>query len=301
MANKIAGRRFSNIVAMKLVVCSTWVLAGCGGGGGGSAGGSAPAPTNSVAHEHAASIKVEGQSKDLSSDIKTVAIVTPPTTWNANGTFPQGMLRLVGRDQPASALKSHAPGAFTTLPWGSETLSLSTGTVTDIAGNGHFAIGRWTAGGDSAGQSYNANQGRVWAVGAPVDVRLVEGTKLSCTLAAATRPTTSDGNTAPGVLKGAEAVATATTDSRGRAERSIFVTLRYSVGNDLDQTFAAIAPAGAMYLSRATRTSLSTTFLGPDADKPYLAVSYGVHAPTAGLINGLAVLSCAPGKSEQAE
>lgn len=299
MANRFEGWKFSNVAAIQVAVCSAWVLAGCGGGGGNA--GPAPAPTNSVAHEHAASIKVEGASKDLSNDIKTIAVVTPPTTWNADGTLPHGKLRLVSREQPASALKSHAPGAFTTLPWGSETLSLSTGTVTDIAGNGHFAIGRWAAGGDSAGQSYNANQGRVWAVGAPVDVRFIEGAEIGCVLAAATRPTTSDGNTAPGVLKGAEAVAMATTDTWGGATRSISVTLRYSIGNDLDQTFSAVVPAGAMYLSRATRASMSTTFLGPDASKPYLAVSYGVHAPTAGLINGLAVLSCAPGESEHAE
>lgn len=282
---------FFNRTAATGAVCATLMLAGCGGGSDGRSS-AAVVSSDSLAKVSAASIQVEGQSQDLSGDMKTIAVVTPPVTWNADGSLPQGKIRLIGRDHLASDLKTHAPGAYTTLPWGADSLSLSTGTVTDIAGNGHFAIGRWTAGSDSVGQSYNGNQGRVWAVGAPVDIRLAEQAKMSCTLAAATRPTTSDGNIAPGVLKTAAAVATGSADSFGRIGNHVELTLQYSIGGDVDQTFTTSAPVGALYLSRASQSSVLTTFLGPDESHPYLVVSYGVHAPTAGLINGLAVLNC---------
>jgi hypothetical protein len=294
MKDTIERRSFPKVAAITTAMCAAFALSGCGGGDA-RPGSVADKFTRSAAEANkgnAASIKIEGQSVVLSSDLKTVTVVTPPVTWNADGTMPQGTTRLVSREQLASELKALAPGAYTTLPWGKETLTLSTGTVTDMAGNGKFAIGRWTAGSDSAGQSYNGNQGRVWAVGAPVDVTLAEGEKMSCELVAATRPTTSDGNTAPGILRGATAVLTGETDWLGRAANVASITLQYSIGSDINRTFTRLAEVGGMSLDRASRSSLATAFLGPDASRPYLVMSYGVHAPTAGLINGLAVLSC---------
>lgn len=275
-------------VAAAVVALSAAALSACGGGGkdGLQAAG---ASANSAGG--AASIKVEGQSMALSSELTTVSIVTPPVTWKADGSFPQGPFRLSGRGYPVSTLKAHAPGAYTTMPWGTEALSLSRGSVTDMAGNGQFAIGRWTDGSDSAGHSYNANQGQVWAVGAPVNVA-VPWTGFTCTLVAATRPTSSDGNTLPGVLKSATATVAGARDARGVVQNTVSLTMQYSIGSDLNQAFADRVPLGMIAASRLSRSSLSTTFLGPDASKPYLVVSYGAHAPTAGLINGLAVLSC---------
>lgn len=252
-------------------------------------GGSKAREAKSDSGKGSASIKVDGQSKDLSGDLKGIRVVAPPVTWSVDGSPPQVGYYLAGGVQPASMLKSLAPGAYTTLPWGNaETVSLSTGTVTDLFGNGDFAIGRWTDGSDSAGSSYNANQGRVWAVGAPVDVRMMPGITKRCTLNAATRPTTRDGNTAPGMLRDATAVMAG--DPAGFGGSFAELTLQYSIGTDLDQTFKAKTQVGL--ISRTPRWSVATEFLGPDASKPYLVVSYGVHSPSAGLINGLAVLNC---------
>lgn len=278
-------------IAAAAMALSAVALSACGGGGKDGLHGADASANNANSAGSAASIKVEGQSMALSSDLTAVSIVTPPVTWNADGAFPQGTFRLSGLRYPMSTLQAHAPGAYTTLPWGTEALSLARGTVTDIAGNGQFAIGRWTDGSDSGGHSYNANQGQVWAVGAPVAVA-VPWTGFTCTLVAATRPTSSDGNTLPGVLKSATANVTGQRDSRGAVQHAVSLTMQYSIGSDLNQTFSDRIALGAIATSRLSRSSLYTTFLGPDASKPYLVVSYGAHAPTAGLINGLAVLSC---------
>ncbi|MGG1944217.1 hypothetical protein AB1286_05325 [Trinickia sp. NRRL B-1857] len=291
MENWIQQRGYGKTSAVGAMLAAL-ALSACGGGGkGGADAADASMKVEAASGSNSAAIKVEGTSTSLSSDLKTLNVVTPPVTWGADGAFPPGTVRLTGRGYSPSALKEYAPGVYTKLPWGAQDLSLSTGTVTDIAGNGQFAIGRWTAGSDSSGHTYNINQGRTWAVGAPVDVKLpLTGT--NCTLVAATRPTASDGNTAPGVLKGATAIVAGMRNSVGLIENRGALTLQYSIGGDLDQTFSTVTPLGSMYTSRASRSSLYTTFLGPDASKPYLVVSYGVHAPTVGLINGMAVLSC---------
>lgn len=283
---------FARTAALAAAMFSVFGLGACGGGGGGGSASRAAEAAHAAIGATPSLIKVEGQSTELSGDFKTVATMTPPVTWMADGSFPQGNVRLSYRAQSASLLKAHAPGAYTTLPWGDGTLSLSAGTVTDLAGNGQFAIGRWTAGSDSAGNSYNTNQGRTWAVGAPVQVAAIEGRMLNCSLVAATRPTSSDGNTAPGKLSAASATVKGEADSHGRWNNKASLALRYSIGNDVDQTFFSNEPVGAMALSRASRSSINTTFFGPDASKPYLVVSYGIHAPTVGLVNGLAVLNC---------
>lgn len=273
------------------LICAAIGLSACGGGKGGGEATSGLANQQGIHGGAGTAIKVEGQSTSLSSDLDTLNVVTPPVSWGAEGALPQGTISLTSRGYVASSLKEFAPGVYTQLPWSDRGLMLSTGTVTDIAGNGHFAIGRWTAGSEWGGSTYNANQGRVWAVGAPVAVSLPT-TGMVCTLAAATRPTASDGNTVPGILKGATAALTHVNSSRGVAQSQAALTLHYAIGGDLDQTFTGDAPLGSMFASRTSRSTLYTTFLGPDPSKPYLVVSYGIHSPTVGLINGLAVLSC---------
>lgn len=293
MENWIGRHRGKKTLAASVALFATVGLSACGGNGDGKNLAGKPGAVANAASDggQSAAIKVEGQGTPLSGDIETIKAMTPPVTWEPDGAFPRGTVRLSARSVHASALKAHAPGAYTTLPWGDEALSLSTGTVTDLAGDGRFAIGRWTAGSDSTGSAFNVQQGRVWAVGAPVDVELpVSG--MQCVLAAATRPTASDGNTAPGSLKSAAAVVARTVNALGIAENNVELSLQYSIGKDLDQTFGAAVPVGGMSTARNTRSSLYTTFLGPDASKPYLVVSYGVHSPTVGLINGLAVLNC---------
>jgi hypothetical protein len=292
MKQRIEQHTFAKTAAVAAAMFSALGLSACGSGGDdGPASGEAIAAPAAIG-KPLSLIRVEGKSTALSSDFTTVATMTPPVTWMADGSLPQGDVRLSYRAQAALLLKEHAPGAYTTLPWGDETMSLSAGTVTDLAGNGQFAIGRWTAGSDSAGNSYNLNQGRAWAVGAPVQVAAIPGRVLRCSLVAATRPTSSDGNTAPGVLTAADAAVTADFDSWDDWANQASLRLRYSIGSDIDQRFFSTDPVGAMSLSKRAGSSIATTFFGPDASKPYLVVSYGVHAPTVGLVNGLAVLSC---------
>lgn len=283
--------------AATAAVLSAFGLAACGGGGGGE---SKPAPAKAQESAATAHIEAEGKATPLSSELTTVKVLLPPVSWSADGSMPQGDVR-IGREENPSVLQATAPGAYTTLPLDRGALSLSRGIVTDIAGNGHFAIGRWTAGSDSAGYSYNANQGRAWALGAPLSEPVTVGEGMRCELAAATRPTASDGNTAPGALASASADLAEGTDPFGRSSNVASLKLRYSIGNDQDQTFADDVSVGSMVLTKATRSSLATTFFGPDASQPYLVVSYGVHAPTVGLINGIAVFRCAQPAVQQVE
>ena len=192
-------------------------------------------------------------------------------------------------------LKEAAPGAY--IGFGDH-LSLLSGTVTDLAGDGSYAIGKWTDGSDSSGATYNRNQGRVWAVGRPVDVDLKPGSVMHCTLASKTQPAAMDGNTAPGTLLDASAEIRRGSD-KDRAEMTL--SLRYSIGQDA-QTVTLESLPGA-YTSRQRETShngvqrseryaVASRFVGRDPLRPYLAASYTLHSPTAGVISGMVALSC---------
>lgn len=192
-------------------------------------------------------------------------------------------------------LKEAAPGAY--IGFGDH-LSLLSGTVTDLAGDGSYAIGKWTDGSDSSGATYNRNQARVWAVGRPVDVDLKPGAVMHCTLASKTQPAAMDGNTAPGTLLDASAEIRRASD-KDRAEMTL--SLRYSIGQDA-QTVTLESLPGA-YTSRQRETShngtqrseryaVASRFIGRDPLRPYLAASYALHSPTAGAISGMVALSC---------
>jgi hypothetical protein len=297
-------RNYLKFASATVAVLAAFGLAACGGdddGGGASASGGAPIDEakpgrgGGGAPGSSATIKVEGESRSLSGDSATVKVMVPPVAWNTDGSLPSGGTLRNAREVPAGGLKEQAPGAYVVLPTSDDSvLSLSAGTVTDIAGNGQYAIGRWTAGSDSAGHTYNANQGQAWAVGVPVKVD-VTSTKLMCSLAASTRPTATDGNTAPGSLDGASATVGVVKKALGSFdyfESEVNVALRYSIGSDKGQSFEGAATLGAIQASQAARSSLMTTFVGADPSNPYLVVSYGVHAPNTGGINGMVVLSC---------
>jgi hypothetical protein len=192
-------------------------------------------------------------------------------------------------------LKEAAPGAY--IGFGDH-LSLLSGTVTDLAGDGSYAIGKWTDGSDSSGATYNRNQGRVWAVGRPVDVDLKPGSVMHCTLASKTQPAAMDGNTAPGTLLDASAEIRRGSD-KDRAEMTL--SLRYSIGQDAQTVTLESLPGG--YTSRhkevshngaqrSERYAVASRFLGRDPLRPYLAASYTLHSPTAGVISGMVALSC---------
>jgi len=192
-------------------------------------------------------------------------------------------------------LKEAAPGAYVAF---GDQLSLLSGTVTDLSGNGAYAIGKWTNGSDSSGATYNRNQARFWAVGRPVDVELKPGASMHCTVASKTQPVAMDGNTAPGTLLDASAEIRRISD-QDSAEMTL--SLRYSIGQD-QQTVTLESMPGA-YTSRqreashngaqrSERYAVASRFIGRDPLKPYLAASYTLHSPTAGVISGMVALSC---------
>lgn len=291
--------RLLKIVTMTSAVVSVLALGACGGGdddagsppasgGGASTGGTSPGGGSSTA-----AIRVEGQSKSLSSQHATVRVLMPPAGWNG-GQMPNGKTALGSLSQPASTLKEQAPGAYIAIPFLSsgEIKTLTKGVVTDLAGNGDIAIGRWADGADSAGVNYNANQGQAWAVGAPIAIDAAAPVQMQCSLAFATRPTSADGNTAPGKLNGATAALKSGKDPFGRDVIDYALNLQYSIGNDQSQSFDGGASVGSVTLSSRLRTSLMSTLMGTDPKQPYLVVSYGLPAATTGNVNGLVVLSC---------
>ncbi|WDD94515.1 hypothetical protein Bsp3421_004643 [Burkholderia sp. FERM BP-3421] len=291
-------RRLLQIVTVTSAVVAALALSACGGGddddgsppaaGGASTGGTSPGGGSSTA-----AIRVEGQSQSLSSQHATVRVLMPPAGWNG-GQMPNGKYAFGSLSQPASTLTEQAPGAYVAIPFLSsgEIKTLTKGVVTDLAGNGDIAIGRWADGADSAGESYNANQGQAWAVGAPVVLEVPLAAQMQCSLAFATRPTSADGNTAPGKVNGATAVLTNGKDAFGRDVVDYALNLQYSIGGDQNQSFDASASLGGVALRSPSKTSLMSTVMGSDPKQPYLVVSYGFPATTTGNVNGLAVLSC---------
>lgn len=196
----------------------------------------------------------------------------------------------------AADLKEAAPGAY--IAFGHQ-LSLLAGTVTDISGNGFYAIGRWADGSDSSGATYNRNQARFWAVGQPVDVSFKNRMAMRCVLASATRPVAADGNTPPGTLL--DASAEIRRDFPDQLPK-MSLSLRYSIGQD--QRTVTLSGAAGGYTSGnmsetrnrtpdpSQRYTLASRFFGPDPQRPHLAASYAVQAPTAGVISGMVALSC---------
>lgn len=273
-------------------------LSACGGGddGGDSSGSPASdmsAGGSSGSASSSSTIRVEGQSQSLSNQHETVRVLMPPVTWNG-GQMPTGNFTFSALAQPASMLEEQAPGAYIAIPYSSSSTikTLAKGVVTDIAGNGEIAIGRWADGTDSSGNTYNANQGQVWAVGAPVAIDATSPVQMQCSLAFATRPTSADGNTAPGTLNDATATLTSGTDTLGKQAINYTLNLQYSIGNDQNQSFAGVSTVGQAVMSAKARSSLMSTVMGADPKQPYLVVSYGIPATTTGNVNGLAVLSC---------
>lgn len=228
-----------------------------------------------------------------------VRLIVAPTSVTF-GSLPDSTTSVLGSPVNASELEERSPGAYTGFPLGSgKRINLISGTVTDLAGNGQFAIGRWTDGSDSAAGTYNAKQGRVWAVGTPVNVTLDPGKTLSCHLDSATHathPTAANGNTAPGTLE----VATATFTNSGAQPLTSFLdghlSLQYSIGHDEHQTFAQVSPhSQGISLSRQEQFEFISRFVGADPTHPWYLLSYAIHAPSTGTISGIAALACTLG------
>jgi hypothetical protein len=269
-------------------------LTACGGGGD-----DAPPPAASGnVEEKQAGIRVEGQSRGVQALDGEVQLLLPAVSWLGHGTLTNDkFMRMI--TVSASSLGEAAPGAYKSFPVGKDkTLELQSGVITDLYSNGEVSLGRWADGSDSSGNAYNANQGQPWAVGTPVQPVLPIGEKRACRLVAATRPTASDGNVAPGLLQSAEATLMIEPNTIGVTQANMALDLHYSIGTDENQSISIDGPVGALSSSKVKQFTLLSTFSGTDRFNPYVLVAYGVQTPTSGTINGVAAMLCPEPESD---
>jgi len=269
-------------VTATFALIAAFGLTACGGGGDN-------VPTVSRKGEElppaSNGIKVDGQSRSVEVSDGMVAGLLASAPSSNYGVLSSSSGGSKWRSIKAGLFSEAAPGAYMKL---GDAATLLRGTITDLSGNGHYAIGRWTDGVDSQGHTYNANQGRVWVVGQPVTTATVtHGGTLTCALEAATRPVAIDGNTLPGRLT----AGSATAYLGGDAPR-YDLSLTYEIGHDNAQSMKATAVSLGLESSRRDQRMLFSTFLGGAPEKPYLAVAYTMQAPTVGTIHGLAVMAC---------
>jgi len=265
----------------------TFALAGCGGGGNSSGTSSTSSGATTSA---AVSYQVSGSAQEVTQVNGKIAGILSAPTWTTNGSLPTGRWEQ-GGSFDASGQTEFAPGVYIGLSDGTDSIALTNGsTISEVAGNGQFAIGRWTNGSDNLGGSYNANQGRTYGIGTPVSVSLSGSQTLSCSLAAATKPTSSAGNVVPGTLNGATVTASF---NSGLNLTVLSISLNYSISSDSNQTFTAsnVAANSANFNSVGAYTLISR-FVGTQATQPYLLLAYGIQTPSTGTINGMAALSC---------
>lgn len=274
-----------------IAAAMTFALAGCGGGGsGGGSSSGASSASSGTAPSAAVSYQVSGSAQEVTQASGNIAGILSAPTWTATGSLPSGHWEQ-GSSFAASAQTEFAPGVYVGFSDGTDSIALTKGsTISEVAGNGQFVIGRWTNGSDNLGGSYNANQGRTYGAGTPVSVSLSGSQTLSCSLVAATKPTSSSGNVAPGTLNGATVTASF---SSGVNTTVLAISLNYSIGSDSNQTFTAsnVIANSANFNSIGAYTLVSR-FVGTQATQPYLLLAYGVQAPSTGTVNGMAALSC---------
>lgn len=255
-------------------------LAACGGGGGDSA----PA-AQQPSSPPAPAVTVQGSAAAISADPLAVILVPQgsSTTKTVAGTISSANFA-------AQFQKATAEGAYIQFGVDANSLvTLNTGKVADVAGNGDFAIGRWTDGGSSVG-SISSNQGSHYAAGKPIKLLpdLTVGApdvKANCVAVASTSPTSVSGNFAPGKLNSATAVVDltfATLDS---------FTLDIAIGSDAHATATATGSIlNGVFIAGGILQQVQT--FGPSATKPYIAIGYAIPTPSSGDATGVVVLKC---------
>ncbi|WP_432263322.1 hypothetical protein [Cupriavidus sp. TMH.W2] len=266
------------------------LLAACGGGGGDESPSSGPtSPAASSPAAPAPGLKVQGSAQTVAAVSGKVNVILSAPAWSSDGSIASGTY-FMGAPFDVVGLKEAAPGAYSEFVTGTNVATLSSSaTIAEVAGNGQFAIGRWTDGSDTLGGTYNVNQGRTYAVGTPVTVNLAVGTALNCSLVASTKPTSGAGNASPGTLE----IATAKVAMSSMGSLVYNLNLTYSIGSDLHQAFSATGVyANSGVFSSSTKSTLVSRLVGADPAKPSLMLSYGVQSASTGTVNGVAVLGC---------
>ncbi|RWA56011.1 hypothetical protein AU476_05490 [Cupriavidus sp. UYMSc13B] len=260
-------------------LASLLALTACGGGGGDQAPGGTPSTTPPPP---APTITVQGTAPTVSAN--PLAVVFVPQTEASTKSVLQS---IASNAFPASLQTATAEGAYIQLGIDSNSLiSLASGKVADVAGNGEFAIGRWTEGSSSIG-SFNANQGAHYAVGKALKLvpDLTPGAEKACSLIASTAPTAISGNFMPGKVN----AAMATIAMVGPTLKSF--NLDVAIGSDTHATATATLTAlDGVLQSQGFLRHIQT--MGSDATKPLLAIGYATPTPSSGDVTGVVILQC---------
>jgi len=273
----------SKIALSVLAIAAAASLTACGGGGD---GGSSTAPAAlAPAPAPAPVITAQGTAPAITAD--PLAIVYVPTDATSRGLSPHAGITATA----AASLQVTTPeGAYKGLGGNQASfVSLTSGTIADVKGDGNYSIGRWTNGATSLG-NISINQGAHYAVGKPLTIapNLTVGApdvKVNCTTIASTLPTAVSGNYPVGKLNSA----TATVDLTFASLNTF--SLDVSIGSDAHATGTiSNGPLKGLSLSAAGTFQIET--LGTDATKPLLAVGYTIPSPSSGDVSGVVVLQC---------
>uniref|UniRef100_UPI0003634435 hypothetical protein n=1 Tax=Cupriavidus sp. WS TaxID=1312922 RepID=UPI0003634435 len=216
-----------------------------------------------------------------------LAVVFVPSTETSTRSTQQS---IASNSFVASFQKTTSEGAYTTIgPDTNSLISLSTGKVVDVSGNGEYAIGRWTDGSSTILGSINSNQGAHYVVGKPLalnaDFSGAPTVKANCSAIAATSPTASSGNFAPGKLNSATGVIGITFPGIET------LTLDVAVGSDAHAT-ATITGTLLYGVGSASGVLYHVQALGSNPKNPLVALGYSMPTPTSGDVSGVVVLKC---------
>ena len=273
MKTKFALSMLSAAALLALAAC-------CGGGGGDSA--PATQPSTPTPPAPAPTITVQGSATAISGD--PLAVIFVPHTETSTKPAPQA---IASNAFPAQFQKSTPEGAYTQVGIDANSLiTLATGKIVDVAGNGDYAIGRWTDGSSTIG-SASVNLGEHYAVGKPLKIQQVLGIgkTLACALVASTSPTAVSGNFTPGKVNSA----TATIDLNGPTLQTI--SLDVAIGSDAHATATVNGTIlNGVFQSNGVLHHVQT--LGTSQTQPYLAFGYAMPTPSSGDVTGLVVLKC---------
>jgi len=271
----------SKITLSALAIAVVASLTACGGGGDG--GSSTPPAADAPAPKPPAPvITVQGTAPTVTAD--PLAVILVPQGSTTTKTVPA---TISAANFAAQFQKATSEGAYTQFGVDANSLvSLSTGKVVDVAGNGDFSIGRWTDGSSSVG-SFNSNQGTPYVVGKPLKLQQVLGIgkTLNCSLIAATSPTAASGNFAPGKVNSATAVI----DLNGPTLQTFSIDV--AIGSD---THAASTVTGSIlngvFIAQGVLQQVQT--MGTSQTNPLLAFGYAIPTPSSGDVTGVVVLKC---------
>jgi hypothetical protein len=255
-------------------------LAACGGGGGGDSAPAAQQPATPT--PPAPTITVQGNATAVTAD--PLAAIFVPTDATSRGLSAHAG---VTASAPASLQATTPEGAYKTLGGNQATVvSLTSGTIAEVSGNGSYAIGRWTNGATTQG-SISVNQGAHYAVGKPLVLPRTPGpvANLVCSLLSSTNPTAVSGNFPTGKVN----IATAQISLGGPGIDSFAIDV--AIGSDAHATATTTgAPITGAHLAPAGTFQFET--LGTDTANPLLAVGYTIPSPSSGDVSGVVVLSC---------